>query len=149
MNSPSLHNSIRKVCTLVAATLILPALAYAQNNQGDEGRGFRPGIPNGTYAFQASGYVSGTPVHSAAQLTFFANGTITGLRSSSFGGTIVSRLMLKGTFTVNADGSVSLSLITPSETVNFDAYFTPDGNTFTFVETNPGTILNGFATRGR
>jgi hypothetical protein len=27
MNSPSLHNSIRKVCTLVAATLILPALA--------------------------------------------------------------------------------------------------------------------------
>jgi hypothetical protein len=27
MNSPSLHNSIRKVCALVAATLILPALA--------------------------------------------------------------------------------------------------------------------------
>jgi hypothetical protein len=27
MNSPSLHNSIRKVCSLVAATLILPALA--------------------------------------------------------------------------------------------------------------------------
>ena len=26
MNSPSLHNSIRKVCALVAATLILPAL---------------------------------------------------------------------------------------------------------------------------
>ena len=28
MNSPSLHNSIRKVCALVAATLILPALAF-------------------------------------------------------------------------------------------------------------------------
>ena len=27
MNSPSLHNSIRKVCALVAATLILPSLA--------------------------------------------------------------------------------------------------------------------------
>jgi hypothetical protein len=27
MNSPFLHNSIRKMCTLVAATLILPALA--------------------------------------------------------------------------------------------------------------------------
>jgi hypothetical protein len=142
-------NTRLMVCSLVAATLILPALAYAQNNQGDEGRCFRSGIPNGTYAFEASGYISGTPICSAAQLTFFADGKITMLRSSSFGGTIVSRLLLNGTFTVNKDGSVSLSLITPSETINFDAYFTPDGNTFTFVETDPGKTLNGFATRGR
>ena len=33
--TPPFHNRIRKVCALVAATLILPALAYAQNNQGD------------------------------------------------------------------------------------------------------------------
>jgi ketosteroid isomerase-like protein len=32
MNPPSFHSRIRKVCTLVAATLILPALAYAQQN---------------------------------------------------------------------------------------------------------------------
>jgi hypothetical protein len=31
--------SIRKVCTLVAATLILPSLSYAQNNQGDNNQG--------------------------------------------------------------------------------------------------------------
>jgi len=84
------------VCSLVAATLILPALAYAQNNQGDEGRCFRSGIPNGTYAFEASGYISGTPICSAAQLTFFADGKITMLRSSSFGGTIVKQLKLTG-----------------------------------------------------
>jgi hypothetical protein len=35
MNPPLFHNRIRKVCALGAATLILPALAYAQNNQGD------------------------------------------------------------------------------------------------------------------
>lgn len=149
MNPSPFHNRIRKVCALVTAALILTALAYAGDDQGDGRPGINPGVPNGTYAWHSSGYVSGTPVNSAAQLTFFANGKITLLRSSSFGGAIVKRLLLKGTFTVNGDGSVSLSLTTPSETINFDAYFTPDGNTFTFVETDPGTNVNGFATRGR
>jgi hypothetical protein len=36
MNLPLFHNCIRKVCTLVAATLILPTLAYADNNRGDD-----------------------------------------------------------------------------------------------------------------
>ena len=58
-------------------------------------------------------------------------------------------LLLKGTFTVNGDGSVSLSVTASNETVNFDAYFTPDGNTFTFVDTATGSNVNGFATRGR
>jgi hypothetical protein len=35
VNLDRFHNRIRKVCALVAATLFLPALAYAQNNQGD------------------------------------------------------------------------------------------------------------------
>ena len=150
--APLFHNRISKVCSLVAATLIFPTLAYAQNNQGNDqgdGRpGINPGVPNGTYAFQSSGYVSGTLVHSAAQLTFFANGKITGLRSSSFGG-VISRVPVTGSFTVNGDGSVSLSVTASNETVNFDAYFTPDGNTFTFVDTAPGSNVNGFATRGR
>jgi hypothetical protein len=35
MNPPLFHNRIRKVCTLVTATLIIPALVHAQNSQGD------------------------------------------------------------------------------------------------------------------
>jgi trimeric autotransporter adhesin len=35
MRGPRFHNCTIKVCALVAATLLLPALAYAQNNQGD------------------------------------------------------------------------------------------------------------------
>ena len=31
------HNRIGKVCALVAATLILPVLAYAQNQGGNQG----------------------------------------------------------------------------------------------------------------
>ena len=39
MNPSLFHNRICKVCSLVAATLILPSLAYAQNNQGDNNQG--------------------------------------------------------------------------------------------------------------
>jgi len=153
MNIPLFHNRICKVCSLVAATLILPTLAYADNNQGDDqgDGGIKPGVPNGTYAFQTSGYVSGTLIHSAGQLTFFANGNTTGLVSYSFGGTPFSRLMLKGTFTVNADGSVSLTVTIPAhnETFHFDLYPTPDGNTLTAVDSDLGTIVGGIWTRGR
>jgi hypothetical protein len=46
-----------KVCSLVAATLILTALAYAQNNQGDDqGNGGR-GIPNRTYVSHITGLI--------------------------------------------------------------------------------------------
>jgi hypothetical protein len=34
--NPSFNNRIRKVCALLSATLILPAVAYAQNNQSDK-----------------------------------------------------------------------------------------------------------------
>jgi hypothetical protein len=159
MNPPAFHNRIRKVCTLVAATLILPALAYAQNNQGDEGRGFKLGVPNGTYVFQDSGYVPPTlgattlvPLEAAGRLTFFDNGTTSGLVSFSIGGTVFFHVRLKGTFTVNANGSVSeteTQLDSPGLTLHFDDYPTPDGNTITFVATDPGTIVSGFDTRGR
>ena len=39
VNLDRFHNRIRKVCALVVATLILPSLAYAQNNQGDNNQG--------------------------------------------------------------------------------------------------------------
>jgi len=34
MAIPRLHSRIGKVCALVAATLVLPTLAYTQDNQG-------------------------------------------------------------------------------------------------------------------
>jgi hypothetical protein len=39
MDSLRLQNRVRKICALVAITLILPALAYAQNNQGGNNQG--------------------------------------------------------------------------------------------------------------
>ena len=103
MNPPYFHNRICKVCSLVTATLILPALAYAQNNEGDAGH-IKLGVPNGTYPFQDTGYVLGpsgnlVPLGAAGRLTFFANGTTSGLVSFSIGGTVYSRVALKGSFT--------------------------------------------------
>ena len=39
VNLDRFYNRIRKVCALVAATLILPSLSYAENNQGDDNQG--------------------------------------------------------------------------------------------------------------
>ena len=139
--------------------LALPDCGLAQDNQGqnDQGRGIKLSVPHGTYPFQDSGYVPAippatglVPLQAAGQETFFANGTVTGLVSFSYGGKIFSRVRLLGTFTVNTDGSMSQTvtqLDPPGLTLHFDAWLTPDGNTMTFVNTDTGTIVSGFSTR--
>jgi len=160
MNPPYFHNRICKVCSLVAATLILPALAYAGNNQGDEGPGFKLVVPNGTYVFRDTGQVtppgSTTPILIAAagRITFFPvsnlGGTTSGVLTASIDGQI-SPITIQGTFMVNRDGSVTeIEQQTggPGALLHFKDYPTPDGNTITFVETDPGSILSGIDTRG-
>ena len=146
------------MCSLVAATLILPALAYAQNNQGDGGPGINPGVPNGTYSFTESGFY-GPPYPNTTSLvfaaaagreTFFANGTTSGVATFSAGGEVFN-VTLAGTFTPNGDGSFSgtTNILTPfQETVHFILYPSPDGNTIAFVQTDAGSITNGVLTRG-
>jgi hypothetical protein len=133
--------------------LILPALAHAQNNQGNGGPRINPGVPNGTYSFTESGfYTGGVFAAAAGRETFFANGTTTGVVTFSIGGTVYSGVTLAGTFTVNAGGSVSQTVYQtspPGQTLHFINYPTPDGNTLTNVQTDPGSTVSGFATRGR
>jgi hypothetical protein len=50
MNYSRLLTPLRKICALVAATLILPALAYAQQNNNNQG----PGQGNVTAAPEAN-----------------------------------------------------------------------------------------------
>jgi hypothetical protein len=160
MNLPLFHNCIRKVCTLVAATLILPTLAYADNNRGDDHGDGRPGVPNGTYSFTNNGWVPANPnqapvvdgqvpIAGSGQWTFFANGTTSGVGTFSAGGELFS-ITFKGTFTPNGDGSFSatINILTPfQETVHFNLYPSPDGNTIAFVLTDAGNTENGVLTR--
>ena len=157
-----------KVCSLVAATLILPSLAYAQNNQGN-GPGINPSVPNGTYSLTENGWVPATnpgqvpvvngqvPFAGAGRITYIPTGTTNGLAfgntsgvaAFSAGGEVFS-ITFTGTFTVNADGSVSgtTNILTPfQQTIHAILYPTPDGNTIAFVGNEPGNTLNGVQTR--
>jgi hypothetical protein len=163
VNLDRFYNRIRKVCALVAATLILPTLAYAQNNQGnDQGNG-RPGVPNGTYVFTNSGWVpehpdqhpvvdGQVPIAGAGRVTFFANGTLSGVSGFTAGGQVFS-VTQAGTFTPNGDGSFSETVIITSinppfqSTAHLFLYPSPDGNTIGFFGTDPGETTNGVLTR--
>ena len=107
---PTMRLIVRRWLVLVTASLGLysglPVCGLAQNDRGqnDQGPGIKLGVPNGTYAFQDTGYVLGpsgnlVPLGAAGRLTFFANGTTSGLVSFSIGGTVYSRVALKGSFT--------------------------------------------------
>jgi len=41
------HKRIAKLCALAAATLILPGLAFADNNQGNQNQGNTNHVPDG------------------------------------------------------------------------------------------------------
>jgi len=169
MKASLFHNRICKVCTLVAATLILPSLAYAQNNQGN-GPGINPSVPNGTYSLTENGWVPATnpgqvpvvdgqvPFAGAGRITYIPTGTTNGLAfgttsgvsAFSAGGQVFTGVTFAGTFTVNADGSVSgtTNILTPfQQTIHAILYPTPDGNTIAFVGNEPGNTLNGVQTR--
>ena len=155
---PTIRRCLALAIAFLGLYLALPG-GLAQNNQdqNDQGNGINLRVPNGTYPFQDSGYAPAippatglVPLQAAGQETFFANGTLTGLVSFSYGGTIFRRVRLSGTFTVNTDGSMSQTvtqLDPPKLTLHFDAWITRDGNTMTFVNTDTGTIVSGFSTR--
>ena len=163
MNLPLFHNRICKVCSLFAATLILAALAYADNNQGDDQGDGRPGInlgiPNGTYVFNITGFFPGGAAVAAVTRDTYTpyatgnGGTTRGVASYSIGGNpIFIGVPFKGTFTVNKDGSLTETYIQtgpPGQTLHFISYPSPDANTIVILETDLGTTASGVGTRGR
>ena len=130
----------------------LPDRGLAQNDKKS-----KLGVPNGTYVFSITGYLTGPtgnllPLAAAGRETYFDNGTTSGVTSFSINGQVQSRVPFAGTFTVNADGSVSetdTQTSGPMLTLHFNAYPTPDGNSLATVQTDAGAIATGFLTRGR
>jgi hypothetical protein len=85
MNPALFHNCIRKVCTLVAATLILPSLAYAQNNQGDNNQGDDLYSNNGlSYLITITDASTGAFV-ARGMLTFHADHTVSSILTGQGG----------------------------------------------------------------
>jgi hypothetical protein len=146
---------LRRWLVLVTASiglyLVLPDRGFANDE------GIKPNVPNGTYSFRDSGYLvspgSTTPtvlIAAAGRITFFANGTTSGVLTASLNGNI-SAITIKGTWTVDPkDGSISETeqqFGGPGATLHFKDYPTLDGNTITFVASDPGAIVSGIDTR--
>lgn len=134
-----------------------PGLSEVLANRGlaQDDQGIKPGVPNGTYAFRDTGYLpagpSGSlvPLAAAGHITFSADGTTSGALTASINGQI-SPITVHGTWTINPDGSVSETEIQtggPGQTLHFKDYPTLDGNTITFLSTDPGSIVSGIYTR--
>jgi hypothetical protein len=158
---PTMRLIVRRWLVLVTASLGLylglPVCGLAQN---DQGLGIKLGVPNGTYVFTITGYLTAPAIPSNSQVplavsgreTYFPNGTTSGVTTFSIGGQVQSRVKFAGTFTVNADGSVSetdTQTSGPGQVLHFDVYPTPDGNTLTTIQRDLGATAAGFLTRGR
>ena len=128
----------------------------ADRGLAQDDQGIKPGVPNGTYASHSTGYIplgpSGSlvPLAAAGHITYSADGTTSGVFTTSINGQI-SRFSVHGTWTLNPDGSVSeTDTQTGGQglTLHFTDYPTLDGNTITFVNTESGSIVSGIFTRG-
>ena len=158
---PAIRRWLALAMAFLGLYLALPEGALAQNNQGqnDQGAGVNLVVPNGTYVFQDGGYLpvgpGGTlaPLAAAGRTTFTPTsnhgGTTSGVLWASINGQIV-QISIKGTFTVNSDGSVTeieQQYGGPNALLHFTDYPTADCNIMPFVGIDSGTVVNGTYTR--
>ena len=112
MKASLFHNRIRKVCALVAATLILPSLAYAQNNQGDNNQGDDLFSNNGLSYLITITIPNTQPPAFVARgvLTFHADHTVSSILSVQEGGHVQFSSQLGSWKFGNAGGLVARTI---------------------------------------
>lgn len=131
------------VCALAAAgALAVTGTAQATGLPASAGRAAcRAATLKGTYLFAGSGWtVSGgesTPTAFAGSERFNGAGKVAGSSTFSSGGTIFPRSAFTGTYTVTRGCTGTLTIGT---TLHFDVYLAPSGATFTYVQTDPGSV---------
>jgi hypothetical protein len=95
----------------------------------------------GTYLFEGNGAsVSGTtttPTAFAGSEHFNGAGAVAGSSTFSSGGTIIPRSAFTGTYTLSAGCTGTLTIGT---TLHFDIYVAPSGDSFTYVQTDNGSV---------
>ena len=112
MKASLFHNRIRKVCALVAVTLILPSLAYAQNNQGDNNQGDTLLSNNGLSYLITITIPNTQPPAFVARgvLTFHADHTMSAILSVQEGGHVQFSSQLGSWKFGNAGGLVARTI---------------------------------------
>jgi hypothetical protein len=108
----------------------------------------------GTYIFEYVGFALADGQHvpfSTAGFEYYnGDGTMTGVSTGSddSSGSIVEDLEYTGTYTVNPDCTSELTTNDPTfGALHYDQFLAPDGNKFTFVQTDEGSIATGIEHR--
>jgi hypothetical protein len=103
---------------------------------------------HGTYLFGYEGFtIEGNTQGSFATAGFEVydgQGNVRTIYTVSINGKIDRNVRAEGKYVVNADCT---STATYSDGTRYDSFLAPDGSTFVFVQTNPGTVAAGFEPR--
>lgn len=95
----------------------------------------------GTYLFAGDGWSVGSsgtvPLAFAGSERFDGAGQVRGISSTSFNGVASSRNAFTGTYTVAANCTATLTI---SGNLHFDLYLDPSGDSFVYVQTDPGSV---------
>jgi hypothetical protein len=102
----------------------------------------------GTYLFAYQGFaISGNdrgPFAVAGYDVYDGKGNVRSVSTYSLNGKITRFARSNGKTTVNADCTGSASY---TDGTRYDQFIAPDGSTFVFVQTNPGTVSAAFEPR--
>ncbi|WP_018681431.1 hypothetical protein [Actinokineospora enzanensis] len=95
----------------------------------------------GVYLFAGNGWsVTGggaVPLAFAGSERFDGTGGLTGTSTSNFNGVASPRAAFTGTYSVNADCTGAFTI---NGTLHFDLYLDPSGDSFAYVQTDPGSV---------
>ena len=131
-------NLLALVAFIAAVTPQALRADYTACSQGNR-------VMNGTYVMSATGTIVGVgPVTVVGVVTYDGLGNGSATSTQSVNGTIYKGVMATATFTVNRDCTGSKSF---SDGSHYDFVITPDGNTITWIETDPGVVISGTAVR--
>ncbi len=144
----------RSLAPVVGGLLLLTAAANAPAipQSAITQRGCSLATLKGTYIYDFHGYtlVDGKRVpFSYAGFDYYnGDGTMTGIISGTDDSSIIENLEYTGTYTVNADCTSELTTNDPTfGALHFDLFLDPDGDKYTFVETDKGFVTGGFEQR--
>jgi len=131
-------------CALAAMTV---ALASLTASAADDARCPRLNATlHGTYVVSGSGTIAGVgQVAALGEHTWDGQGNTVATNTISANGNILN-VTVTGTYTVNADCTASLA---ESDGTHYKFVVAPDGNTASWIEIDPGTVLSGTEVRLR
>ena len=145
------------VLLVVGAGVLAGGAGYAEDNgdNGDENAVAEcsKATLDGTYLFAHDGVVTEGPNKGpftiAGMEKYDGNGKVKGVFSANLNGDVHRQESFSATYTVKANCTGTVTLVTSGPTEAQDVFIAPDGSMFTFVQIQPPeTVTSGFELQG-